>query len=67
VLKFGFTHFLAEFCRKLFNRPMKPEKQNKTDALEKEMERMIRKLDREKEALSKILKDSGQVKTKTTK
>lgn len=46
---------------------MKPEKQNKTDALEKEMERMIRKLDREKEALSKILKDSSQVKIKTIK
>jgi len=46
---------------------MKPEKQNKTDALQKELERMIRKLDREKEALSKILKDSSQVTIKTTK
>ena len=46
---------------------MKPEKQHKTDALQKELERMIRKLDREKEALSKILKDSSQVTIKTTK
>ena len=46
---------------------MKPEKKKDSDVLQKEMERLIRKLDREKEALSKILKNSETVKTKIKK
>ena len=46
---------------------MKPEKQKDTDPLEKEMERLIQKLGREKEALNKILKSSGPAKRKPTK
>jgi hypothetical protein len=39
---------------------MKQEKPKEPDALEKELERMIRKLISEKEALGKILTNSGQ-------
>jgi hypothetical protein len=46
---------------------MKPEKQKEPDALEKELERMIRKLDSEKEALGKILKNSKSGKSKNNK
>ena len=46
---------------------MKSEKQEGADSLEKELERMIVKLDSEKEALSKILKHSGKPKEKKTK
>lgn len=37
----------------------KPDKQKTTDTLEKEMERLIRKLDNEKQALTKIIRNSG--------
>jgi hypothetical protein len=43
---------------------MKPEKQKQPDALEIELERFIRKLDDEKQALEKILKDSSRKKLK---
>jgi len=46
---------------------MKPEKQKDADPLEKELEKMIIKLDSEKEALHKILKHSGKPKEKKTK
>ena len=46
---------------------MKSEKLKDVDPLEKELERMITKLDSEKEALNKILKHSGQSKAKKTK
>lgn len=44
---------------------MEPEAHKKPDALEKKLERMIRKLDREKQALDKILKVTEQPKSKT--
>jgi hypothetical protein len=46
---------------------MKSHKQTDPDPLQKEMERLIRKLDREKDALNKILKNTGYTKPKTTK
>jgi hypothetical protein len=42
---------------------MKEEKQKEPDELEKEMKRLIRKLDGENDALNKILKNTVPVKT----
>lgn len=46
---------------------MKPEKKKEPDALEQELEKMIRKLDSEKEALGKILRNSKPGKVKNNK